>query len=208
MLYDKLVASLRKYFLEPRSEYFFYKDGLFGFDNNGYEHSWAALKDLCTLSQNLGQKGLVLLFDEFEDVITNLNNISYQESAFWNLFTFYAGRKFPGISFFAVTPQFVEKCKTLLMRKGKWDYDFSRFEVIPSFQISPLDKAQLRSLTLKIAKVHGLAYDWKPTSEISEKEMDSVIDEAISVPVQDRTRQAICSIVRFLDQIFQEKVNV
>ena len=156
------------------------------------------------MSLNAGFNGLVILFDEFEDVITNLNNISYQETAFMNLFHFYTGEKFSGKTFFAVTPSFTEKCKKVLIQKDRWHFDFSIFDVLPTFELSPLDKKDLRELSLKILDAHGIAYDWEPDLIMKNSQLRSIIDEAMLAQIQDRARYAIKSVVNALDDLYED----
>ena len=64
--------------------------------------------------------------DEFEDVIQNLERRDYKEAAFLNLFQFFRGETFPGLSYFAVTPDFAQKCKRELLTRGVYDYDYGQ----------------------------------------------------------------------------------
>lgn len=198
-LYFKLVERLRPCFRDERSERQFYADDVFNFWYGGYRQSWDALGDLSTLADAAGLRGLVLLFDEFEDVITNLRRIDYQERAFSNLFRFFSGQDFGGSSFFAVTPEFVVKCKTLLLAKGKWDYDFSAFDALPAFEMSPLTIDELDDLALRIMQTHSAAYGWDCCGDGVVADVEVAVAEAMSVPVQDRVRQAIKAIVGTLD---------
>jgi len=204
VLFSDLVGSLRRHFHDPRPESQFYKHGVFEFHTQGYAQSWSALRDLQRVLCKAGLRGLVLLFDEFEDVVTNLRNIGYQEAAFWNLFQFYAGKQFPGLSFYAVTPEFVEKCVTLLIGKGRWDYDYARFKVIPTFQMTPLDVEELEELAMRILETHGIAYEWEPDLVMRAKELDKIVRKAASVQIQDRARHTIISIVTALDRLLEE----
>jgi len=77
MLLKTLVTDLRKFFRDPRPERKFYGDSVFVMNKNGYEQSWAILRDINTLCKQSGLSGFIILFDEFEDVITNLRNIKY-----------------------------------------------------------------------------------------------------------------------------------
>ena len=70
---------MRKHFRDSRPEWKFYADEVFMFHTGGYAQSWAALRDLEHLACAVGLKGLVILFDEFEDVITNLRNVVHQK---------------------------------------------------------------------------------------------------------------------------------
>jgi hypothetical protein len=204
LLYSDLVGSLRRFFHDPRPEWQLYSDGVFWFHTQGYAQSWSALRDLQRLLCEAGLKGLVLLFDEFEDVVTNLNNVAHQEAAFWNLFQFYSGRQFPGMSFFAVTPEFVDKCVALLLGKGRWDYDYDRLRAIPTFQMTPLDVEELQELAMRILETHAIAYDWEPDLVMRATELDKIVRKAASLQIQDRARHTIITVVKALDRLLEE----
>ena len=203
-LYNKLVAYLRPFFRDDRPEWQFYADDVFNFTSSDYEQSWRALDDLETLAQVCGMRGLVILFDEVEDIVTNLGNIRYEEKAFWNLFAFFSGRRFRGSSYFAVTPEFVAKCKTRLLKKGRWDYDFSAFDALPAFEMSPLTIAELESLADSIMRVHAVAYGWDCCGDGVADDVDAALRAAMAVPVQDRVRRAIKAVVGALDDHYEE----
>lgn len=205
-LYATLIDGLRRHFRDPRAEWQFYADEVFRFDKQGYAQSWAALRDLHCLACHAGLKGLIILFDEFEDVITNLNNVAHQESAFWNLFQFYSGKQFPGMSYYAVTPEFVEKCIRLLSNKGRWDYDYSRFQSLTTFQMSPLEIDELKELAARIVDTHGAAYGWDANGTVVGDELDAVLRDATSVQIQDRARHAIVSVVKMLDRLAEDSL--
>lgn len=202
-LYEALVLNLRANFRDPRPDWKFYdnSEGVFNFQRQEHSQSWSALRDMHDLACAAGLKGLVILFDEFEDVIHNLKGVNYQEAAFWNLFEFYSGKKFESMSFFAVTPDFAAKCKTLLMDKGRWDYDYSLFENLPRFQMSPLTTEDLQELAIRIMECHGLACGWEPDLEMKMSALQSLVQDASSAPMQDRARFTIREIVKFLDQL-------
>lgn len=204
-LYEALVSQMRQRFRDPRFDWQFYRDDVFTFDKHGYAQSWAALRDLHRLARATGLKGLVLLFDEFEDVITNLNRVDFQQAAFWNLFQFYSGKQFPGMTFYAVTPEFTSKCKERLLSKGCWDYDYSQFDAIPQFQMSPLACSELEALADRILEAHGRAYGWEPDTIMKASQLDSIVRKAAAVPVQDRARHTITSVVKFLDRLFEDQ---
>ncbi|GIV86978.1 MAG: hypothetical protein KatS3mg054_1007 [Chloroflexus sp.] len=199
-----MLPSLRRHFHDPRPEWRFYADAVFEFHTQDYAQSWSALRDLQRLLRASGLKGLVLLFDEFEDVITNLGNVNYQEAAFRNLFQFYAGTQFPGLSFYAVTPEFVEKCVTLLTRKGRWDFDYDQFKNIPTFQMTPLGEEELEELAMRILETHGIAYDWEPDLVMKAKELKEIVRKAASIQIQDRARHTITTVVKALDRLLEE----
>lgn len=204
-LYLELVENQRAFFRDPRPEFQFYANEVFRFDTQGYNQSWEALKDVQKLSFAAGLKGLIILFDEFEDVLNNIKNIAHQQSAFWNLFQFYGGKKFPGMTFFAVTPEFVHKCKKLLHDKGYWDYDYSQFETIPTFQMSPLEAKELEDLALKIMETHGTAYDWEPDQVMKISTLKSIVNKAAAIQVEDRARHTIREIVKSLDRLLDSQ---
>jgi hypothetical protein len=201
-LYSRLVDGLRSKFRDPRMDWQFYQDDVFSFHVNGYSQCWEILSDLETLCVAAGLRGLIILFDEFEDILTNINNVAHQQSAFWNLFQFYGSKRFNGISFFAVTPEFVHKCKARLQAKGYWDYDYSKFERIPTFQMSPLDADELEELALKIMATHGAAYGWEPDTVLKIGQLKGVVRRGASIAVEDRGRTTIRSVVKLLDELY------
>jgi hypothetical protein len=135
-----------------------------------------------------------------------LNNIKYQEAAFWNLFHFYAGKMFPGKTFFAVTPEFVEKCKRVLILKERWDFDYTRFDKLPMYEMSPLETSEMEDLALLILEVHGIAYNWEPDTIMLDSQLKSIIRRAASVKIQDRTRKVIITVVKALDDLLQDSM--
>jgi hypothetical protein len=203
-LYTTLVEKLRKHFRDRRWDWQFYSDGVFIFNLQGYVQSWDCLKDIDELVKKSGLNGLIILFDEFEDILENLKNIGHQQSAFWNLFQFYSCNKFSGKSFFAVTPSFVEKCKDRLISKDIFDYDFEQFDRIKTFEMSPLTSNELNVLAKKILFIHGTAYRWEPDSIMKNKELKDIVNKAAAVQIQDRARHTIKSVVEKLDDIYQE----
>lgn len=168
------------------------------FKNNGYRNSWEFLDDLHLFAQKAEYKGLVILFDEFEDIIYNLRNIAHQESAFINLFHFFAGDKYNGMSFFAVTPSFTEQCQNKLLLKGRFHFDTSMFDDLETFRMSPLTEDELISQVEKIIDIHGIAYDWDPENHI-DSYIDSVSEYVYSYGTEDYVRQALKNIVKELD---------
>ena len=198
-LYRTLVERLRRHFRDPRSDWQFYRDKSLTFSPDlDYKSCWTALEDIHRMLVASGITGMAILFDEFEDVLTNLNNINYQEDAFWNLFRFMSGDRFTGKTFFAVTPAFTEKCKARLMEKDHWDFDYSQFDRLPAFSMSPLKARDLHELALRIVLVHEIAYNYECSASVIEIMNQSVVTEARSV-VQDRARQAIRRAVQVLD---------
>ena len=177
---------------------------LFDFKSQGYAQSWAAIRDIHTLACASGMRGIIILFDEFEDVLSNITNIAHQEMAFQNLFQFFAGHQFQGMSFFAVTPEFVSKCRNRLISKGRWDYDYAQLDALSTFEMSPLELSQLQELTIKIKDFHGIAYGWDTNSSAIELGLTAIVKKTGTIAVQDRTRQTIKEVVKFLDRQLEE----
>jgi len=203
-LYQKLVQSLWGRFRDPRPEWQYYADDVFSFERQGYEQAWSSLRDLQMLARGVGLKGLVLLFDEFEDILTNLTNVAYQEAAFWNLFQFSLGKKYPGLSYYAVTPDFVGKCHVVLERKGRSKYCVASFDSLPTFQLAPLSIEDLETLAIRIMRTHGLAYSWEPDLVMRASKLRALISEAAAIQIADRSRQAIIRVVKALDSLLYE----
>ncbi|MGV8122512.1 MAG: hypothetical protein AB2L14_22365 [Candidatus Xenobiia bacterium LiM19] len=151
-----------------------------------------------------GYRGLTVLFDEFEDVIHNLERIDYKENALWNLFHFMIDKKFLGKTFFAVTPGFAEKCKRLLVEKGRDNWEMGRFDKLISFELSPLCCDELKELSRRIIKKHGRAYEWEPENLLDEAHFDRLLKAWASAPSQDRARAAIKNTVKYLDDLLEE----
>jgi P-loop Domain of unknown function (DUF2791) len=199
-LYNELIDRQRNHFRDPRPEFKFYADDVFTFHVGGHRQSWDGLADLDLLAQLAGFRGLVLLVDEFEDVIQNLTRVNFKQAAFWNLFHLFRGDHFTGQSYFAVTPEFVHKCKQALMDKGVYDYDFSQFDKLPRFQMDPIDAGQMVELATHIRDTHATAYTWNARSGIADKELASFCEKLAGSQAPDRIRQAIVGIVRLLDE--------
>lgn len=133
------------------------REGVFKWsDSADYTRTWAAFAEVDRLVRIAGAKGLILLIDEFEDVVTNLTS-PQQRIAFSHLFSFYSGM-FPGLTVFAVTPDFVEKCKNVLRRKGIWNYSVSDFAQLPTLMFSPLGGAELYEFSCRVFELYEHAY--------------------------------------------------
>jgi hypothetical protein len=202
-LYTRLVEGMRVHFRDPRSEKQFYMDNVLSFHSDGYRAVWDGLRDVNDLLTGAGLRGLIVLFDEFEDVLTGLSNVQWKESAFWNLFLFMGGKRFPGRTFYAVTPDFVRKCKDQLLERGRFDFDYERFDELPSFEMSPLTKTELTELAERILQAHACAYGYQP-KDVSSSQVRDLIAHLSRSPVQDRARHTIREVVKLLDSILED----
>ena len=54
------------------------KTQIFDFKSNAYSQAWSALRDIDLLARASGLRGLIILFDEFEDVLSNISNINHR----------------------------------------------------------------------------------------------------------------------------------
>lgn len=203
-LYKMLIEGLRTRFRDPKPKEFYTSSDILVFRKSD-QVCWQFLADLDRFARAMGYEGLVLGFDEFEDVIYNLQDIRYQKAAFWNLFEFFSGAKFPAQSYFAVTPGFVAKCKTLLFHKGEFDYDYSQFDALPTFEMSPITRRELNTLARRIIQAHQAAYDWNDNDGVEESVYEIVRIES-SYPVENRVRQCIKAIVKHLDDRLEDGV--
>ena len=199
LLYQELISDLRARFLDTRPEWQFYADEVFRFDTGGHRQSWDALVDLHRLARCSGYKGLVLLVDEFEDVIQNLPRRNYQQMAFHNLFRFFAGERFPGRAYFAVTPDFAQKCKRELLRRGVYDFDYGSFDGLPYFRLDQINVKDAIRLAKRIREVHSIAYQWAAEEALSDFVLQEHCNQMMIVESPDKIRQAIISVVELLD---------
>jgi len=204
LLYQALVADLRSSFRDFRAEWQFYADEVFVFHAGGHRNAWGALADLDLVARSSGLRGMVILFDEFEDVIQNLNRRNFQEEAFLNLFRFFAGERFPGMTYFAVTPDFVAKCKVELMSRGVMDFDFGRFSRLPFFEMSEIAEKEFLDLATRIRDVHAAAFDWAAAEALTDRDLSRLVDKLWSVRTPERVRLAIQGVVESLDALFEE----
>jgi hypothetical protein len=198
-LYWGLVADLEHRFDDRRTESRYYIDNAFGFHADGHTNSWDALGDLHAVAVAAGLNGLILLFDEFEDVIQNLNRSDLQVAAFENLFDFFSGDSYPGPAYFAVTPEFAQLCRNELVRRGRYDFPLVRFTQLPAFELAPINEADFRQLAERIAEVHGIALGWDAARVLAGPGWPSIVRSAWGNASPDRIRQAIQRLVGTLD---------
>ena len=203
-LYNNLVRNFSSRFRDsmPEWQYYDVSAGIFDFQSQDYRQCWAGLTDLLLLSLESRLKGFVILFDEFEDQIDKLKNIKFQEKAFLNLFEFYKAKKFEGMTFFAVTPDFSYNCQKLLLMKGRFEFPRNQFKKLPTFEMSQLEYTHLAELANKIIDTHATAFEWNPRQKITNTELTKKISDLASAPIPDRTRHFITEFTKYLDETY------
>lgn len=199
-LHAKLVKTLPRKVREPRDEREMFRDGSFKFRTTGHQSAWDALNDMRSLALMSGFKGLVLLFDEFEDVIQNMNNIKYERAAFTNLLRLFDERSYDGWAYFAVTPEFSQKCHDRLLEKEQYSFPIERFEDLERVRMDPVTKAQFKPLAASIRNVHGIAYEWDAAATFPKQRLDDILNRLYSRSSADQVRQAMVGLVEELDQ--------
>lgn len=199
-LYTHLVGQLPSSVNSLVSEQELYRSGAFRFDIGGHENAWLALQDLQTLATLSGLRGLVLLFDEFEDVIQNLGRIDYQRSAFANLIDLMSHERFSGWKYFAVTPEFAARCRDRLMEKEQYDFPTSMFDDLERIKMTPVREQEFLELGRKVRKVHGIAYDWEAQRGFSDRKLQTLVTKLYSQSSADQVRQAMVGLVKALDK--------
>ncbi|HEY8743945.1 MAG TPA: BREX system ATP-binding domain-containing protein, partial [Chloroflexota bacterium] len=173
-LYDALVYGLRDRFQDPRPEWKFHAQKLLVLHGLGQSQCWSALSDLVTIARAAGRRGLVLLFDEVEDMVCNLPRVAQRQEAVRHLLCFF-GSQLPVHAFFAVTADFVEQCRPYLPAAASTDAPPLRLPVLP---VAPLTREALLELAARIRQVHALAYGWDATSALSDDDLAAVVTRA------------------------------
>jgi hypothetical protein len=201
-LAGSLIEDLRPHFLDPRppSVLFSNKDRIFHFKEPEYVQSWSALRDIERLATAAGFKGLVLLFDEMDDIHDKLGNLRFLKIALANLLRFLQPESFNGKSFFAVDTEFDRKCRDEFARKRQGDYDLSRLDEIPRFRISRLGEEDLAALAGKIVQVHALGYGWTPNAGEIQQEVGAVVRRFAGSATEHGPRQVVRAVVEYLDE--------
>ena len=170
------------------------------FKEPGYLQSWAVLRDLKRLSIAVGFKGLVLLFDEFDDIVDKLGNLKLLKIALSNLFRFLQPELFDGKSFFAVTPDFEKKCRDEFVRKRQGDYDLSR---LVSASISHDRSQSKRSPHAGGQNRRGpldrLRLDHRYCNGVRQN-IETLVREASQSIAKNTLRQVVRAVVECLDQ--------
>jgi hypothetical protein len=203
-VYRKLVGTLPRKVREPRDEKTMKRDGSFHWSEHDYQASWGALNDMQRLAEMSGFNGLVLLFDEFEDVIQNMNNIGYERRAFHNLLRLFERRSYSGAAYFAVTPEFSHRCQERLHEKEHFDFPTERFDELERVLMDPVTKKQFKTLAGTIRDVHAMAYDWDATEAFPKERLDAILKALYSRSSADQVRQAMVGLVAELDRSLDE----
>lgn len=202
-LHEHLVAQLPASIRSYHSERDLSQRRSFAFNSNGAENAWLALEDLQTLSVMSGLRGLVLLFDEFEDVIQNLGRIDYQRNAFFNLIMLMSHEQFTGWKYFAVTPEFSQKCRNRLQEREQFDFPVDEFDALERIKMSPVAEKDFLQLGHKVRHVHGIAYDWDASVGLSDRRLATLVSKLYGRSSTDQVRQATVGLVKQLDRALE-----
>lgn len=187
-IYQELIGNLHRYFRDAHPERYYYPHA-FQINVQAYDQSWKFLRDLRRLSQEAGLRGVIVLFDEFEKMLTGLVRSNYKVDAFWNVLQFGRQKQFSGMSVFAITPEFFQTLGGA----------FLELEQFKAIEMQPLDVNQLCVLAKRIRETHSLAFGWRANTTVDDLMLLRTVQKASLVPVQDRSRQAIRQVVRLLD---------
>jgi hypothetical protein len=197
LLYQELIFRLRPALRDFRSQAEAYRDGSVGLERQ----IWEALADLDTIARSAGLRGLVLLFDEFEDVIQNLRHWHREQTAFQNLRGI--ADHFPGSSYFAVTPEFVSRSRRQL-RDRYADASLPEwFDGLARLRFEPIANGQVLDLARRIRTVHGLAYGWDADRALPDDRLRRVVEDGFAAAAPDRVRQATKRVVGTLDHLLE-----
>ncbi len=194
---------IRDAFYVPRAS------GWINWSEKNYSQSWNMLNDLENVAVLSGFKGFVLLFDEFEDVITNLNNRTWQERAFENFFRFTNPEQFVGKVFFGVTPEFSRKTIQLMSSKyfGNINEAKGQLDNIPKFRLKPLTLSDYQILADRVCEFHALAYEWDAIRLAREGGLDKQAELAFHARGMTSTRLIVQSMVDWLDALYEEQAT-
>jgi hypothetical protein len=192
-IYKELIGNLGRYFRDGHPERYYYPDA-FKLNVQAYDQSWKFLRDLRMLSAAAGLKGVIVLFDEFENMLNGLKRHDYKFDAFWNLLQFGRQKQFPGLSAFAITPAFFQTLDTFIPELRQF----------PTFEMQPLEVSRLQELAGRIRETHALAFGWDAKAKVGDEILRAAVQKTAAVPVQDRSRQTIKQVVSILDAAFEE----
>ena len=169
-IYQELIGNLWRHFRDGHPQRYYYPDA-FKLNVQAYDQSWKFLRDLRMLSAAAGLKGVIILFDEFENMLTGLRRSDYKVDAFWNLLQFGRQKQFPGLSAFAITPAFFQTLHDSELRQ------------FPTFEMQPLEVSHLQELAGRIRDTHALAFGWNARAVVSDSMLRAVVKKTAAVPV-------------------------
>jgi hypothetical protein len=195
LLKEQLVDQL--FVGDPRSGWQLY--AALDWSRDDYENAWRLLNGTNQLVHLTGARGLVLCFDEAEDILQGLNNRNYEATALRFLFDFFVGR-FDGEAYFAVTPDFVNKARDLLLMKGVYEFPYSQFDELDNFQLSPLTFDDFLLLASRVVKLHSQAYDWDAGGALDFAAAADVLTREWDPHEPQRIRIAAKELVSLLDE--------
>ncbi len=197
-LKEPLVESLSPRIAARSWDTHLYSASGFKFNPDGYENSWKAIRDLNLLARLSGLRGHVMLFDEFEDVIQNLRNIRWEQTALQNLLTLMESTRDLSPRYFAVTPEFVSKCRSRLAEKGIYNFEIDRFDNLPRLMMTPISQSEFEELAVEIRATYSIAFDIQ-TNLVSDEDLHSFVETQFRRPTPDQIRLAVRELVSMLD---------
>jgi hypothetical protein len=103
------------------------------------------------------------------------------------------------MSYFAVTPDFAEKCRARLYERIAYDFPVERFDQLARFEMAPIGRRDFFNLAKEIRCAHGQAYDWDAQERVDDQQLQSVVARLFSRSSADQIRQAVEGLVVALD---------
>jgi len=184
------------------------RTGYVNWQEHNYRESWRMLNDLDNMANLSGLAGVVVFFDEFEDVIQNLNNRTWQEKAFENFFRFTNPNQFVGKVFFGVTPEFTNKAIYLMRSKyfGNILEAQGQLNNIPKFGLKNITLIDFQLLADRVCEFHAIAYEWDAVGSARKNGLDKQIQLAFNARGMNSTRLIVQHLVEWLDDL-NEKMN-
>ena len=188
--------------------YYSNRNAYINWSQYGYHEARSALHELNNLAVLSGLKGVAVFFDEFEDVIQNLNNRTWQEKAFENFFNFTNPLKFPGKVFFGVTPEFTTKTIDLMSSKYFGNIVEARGQLgnIPKFGLRNLTMQDFQILADKVCEFHAIAYQWDAIRSAREMGVDRQMELAFNANSTNSTRRTVQHMVEWLDALYEAQL--